>query len=171
MDLATRDMREARQRRILYFIFTLAMVTSAVICMGLLYAMGTPSPRTVALGRLERFAVGVPVDVPVRRLETSKLIPNSSTLSEDIVYVVKQADASYRALLAIDPTRGCLLNWQAAQRHYSGTCTTDTYTVNGLNQNQTSANGAHPTNMVELPATVRNDQVYIEDRLLRRDVQ
>lgn len=171
MDNLTLELREARRRRILYFVFTLSLVASSVICVVLLFAMGNPPNRPIALGNVDKFTVGEPEDVAVKQLETTKLIPNHSTLSEDVIYVVKQPDGSYRALLGMDPVHGCFLSWKKDQRRYTGPCTNVSYDVNGVNQDSLAGGGTQPSHMVALPTSIRDNVVYIEDRIERRDIR
>ncbi|MBA3945169.1 MAG: hypothetical protein H0X37_11475 [Herpetosiphonaceae bacterium] len=171
MNEYARDLREARQRQIMYGIFAVGMVASLVICVGLLYAMTRQTPKLVRLGPVTKFVAGQPVDVAVKELETSKLIPNRSVLSEDVIYVAKQADGSYQALLGVDPVNGCFLSWHTDQQQYRAGCTDATYDINGLNQNRLATSTSKPVDMVALPTQVQANQLFLEDRIQHRNIR
>lgn len=169
-DQFDREERAARRQRLLYIFFGLGMATSVVICAVLLFLVTKPEIKSISLGSVDRFPLGVPIDVAVKRLETSKLIPSSAQLSEDVIYVVKQSDGSFQALLGLDPVAGCFLSWQPEQQRYIG-CTTFTYNPNGINTEQVSTSASRPANMVAFPTEVRDNVLYIKDQILRRDIR
>src|SRR5687768_5941412 len=107
------ELRDERRRRLLYGIFAFALVASALICAGVGLAMLTPDDRMIRLGAMRDFASASaePVDIAVDQLDVSRLIPNRPSLSEDIVFVVRD-NAEYRAFLGIDPPSGCFLSWR-----------------------------------------------------------
>ncbi len=166
MDEFALELRAARRQRILYFVFALSLLIATVICGALFYAMSKGDVRPITLGPASRFAVGQPIDVAVKQLETSKLIPTRSLLSEDVIFVVKQADGRFRAWLGVDPVAGCFLSWQADQQHYTG-CSAATYDVNGRNTDQLFTPSSQPVNMIELPTEVRDQQVFVLDQIVR----
>lgn len=169
--IIAREMRDARRQRVLYVVFGLTVVVLMVVCVGLLFAMMSQGTALVRLGATTQFIQGEPRDVAVRALETSKLMPNRTTLSEDVIFVIKQPDGSFRALLGIEPIHGCFVSWSATTRHYSGSCSTDRYDANGINVTGVSSAAGNVANMIEFPTSVENNVLFLEDRVLRRDVR
>lgn len=168
----TTDFREERRRRLLYLVFAFGMGAAAIICLVLAYVVFAPSNRLVRLGSESRFvgAADEPVDVPVRQLETSKLIPTRPTLSDDVIFVVRDQNG-FRAFLGTDPASGCFLSWQTAEQHFVDNCEQHTYGFTGRNTNQLATGTSRPTNMVELPVQVQDGVLFVEDRILRRDIR
>lgn len=166
------DFQEERRRRRLYLVFAIGMGITAVICSVLGFAVLAPATPLVRLGPESRFdtARERPVDVAVKQLSTSKLIPNRPTLSEDLVFVIRDA-GTFRAFLGTDPSSGCFITWRAAEEVFTDNCAQHSYGFTGRNTNQLSINGSRPVNMVELPVTVRNGVVFVEDRILKRDIR
>jgi hypothetical protein len=167
------DLRDARRRRVLYTIFAIGMGVSAIICAFLTFAVFTPGARQVRLGAESIFArAGTePVDIAVRQLETSKLIPNRPTLSEDVIFVVRDQQHGFRAFLGTDPATGCFLSWRKAEKLFIDNCAQHSYGFTGRNTNQLTVGANLPANMVELPVTVQNGVLFVEDRILRRDIR
>jgi hypothetical protein len=166
------DLREERRRRQLYLVFGTAVVIAVAICAVLGFTMLTPGVALVRLGPENRFgsAADRPVDVAVRQLETSKLIPNRPTLSEDVVFVVRQTDG-YRAFLGTDPSSGCFLAWRTEEQVYVDACGQHSYGFTGRNTNQLTTTSSRPVNMVELPVVVQDGVLFVEDRILHRDIR
>ncbi|GAC1564079.1 MAG: hypothetical protein NVS4B8_04160 [Herpetosiphon sp.] len=171
MDAWTTETRETRQRRVMYIIFAVGMLISLAICGWLFVAVAKQPIHLVRLGPLQTFKVAQPIDVPVKQLETSKLIPSRSNLSEDIIFVVQQTDGSFRAFLGLDPVSGCFMLWHKESREYGGSCTQTTYDINGINKNDVATGVRRPTNMVEFPTRIENNVLFLEDRILRRDIR
>ncbi len=161
------DLREERTRRLMYLLFGISMFISVAICGVLLFLVLTPAQQQRLLGREGRFAVGQVVEVPVKRLELSKLLPNSPQWSEDIIFVIKQPDQSYQAFLALDPQTGCKLNWK--ERQFVDSCSQTSYSISGRNQTDVTSLTSRPRQMLELRVETREGNVYVLDEMLRRD--
>ncbi len=166
------DLQDERRRRYLYLVFAIGMGLAAIICGVLFFAMLAPGTPLVRLGPESRFARAGerPVDVPVKQLQTSMLIPNRPTLSEDIIFVVRE-DGAFRAFLGTDPVSGCFLSWQVAEQLFMDRCAQRSYGITGRNTNQLTIGTTRPANMVELPVAVRDGVLFVEDRILRRDLR
>ena len=166
------DFQDERRRRALYLVFTAGLTIAAAICAVLGFLVLTPAQPLVRLGPERKFAAAGdrPVDIAVKRLETSKLIPNRPSLSEDVIFVVRHA-GEFRAFLGTDPSSGCFLSWQVAEQVYTDACGQHSYGFTGRNTNQLRTSASRPINMVELPVTIRDGIVYVEDRILRRDIR
>ena len=166
------DSPQERRRRYLYIVFAAGMALSAAICAVLMYVILLPGAPLVRLGPESRFAGATarPVDVAVRQLRTSELIPNRPTLSDDVVFVVRDAGV-FRAFLGVDPQSGCFLSWSLERQLYVDACALQSYGFTGRNTDQLTTADSRPVNMVELPVTVQDGVLFVEDRILRRDLR
>jgi len=164
-------LREERTRRLLYLLFGVSMIVSVAICGTILFFMLSPVQGKRLVGRDADFAAGEVAEVPVKQLELSKLLPNSPQWSEDIVFVVKQGDASYQAFLGLDPQSACKLNWRAQERQFVDRCSQATYSISGRNDQGVATLAARPQHMIELPVEVADGNVYVLDQLVRRDLR
>jgi hypothetical protein len=166
------DIREERRRRLLYVIFAAGMGTAALICAILGFLAFLPQPDLVRLGSEERFTTAetMPVHVAVKQLNISELIPNRPTLSQDVIFVVRDR-GTLRAFLGTDPSSGCFLSWQADRQLFVDSCAQHSYGITGRNTNQIATQTTHPVNMVELPVQIKEGILFVEDRFLRRDVR
>jgi hypothetical protein len=167
-----KELRDERRRRQLYLFFAFALIVAAVVCGVLGFLMLTPRTPLVRLGPTSKFgsAGDQPVDVAVQELEISHLIPNRPALSDDVIFVVRDG-ADFRAFLGIDPSSGCFLSWRAAEQIFRDSCNQHSYGFTGRNNDQLTTTTTRPVNMVELPVTVRADGLFVEDRILRRDLR
>lgn len=167
-----RELRDERRRHHLYFFFAFSVVTAAVVCGVLGFLMLTPRTPLVRLGPTSNFgsAGEQPVDVAVQELDVSRLIPNRPTLSDDVIFVVRDG-GEFRAFLGIDPSSGCFLSWRTAEQLFRDSCNQHSYGFTGRNTDQLTTTTTKPVNMVELPVTVRADGLFVEDRILHRDLR
>jgi hypothetical protein len=163
------DLREERTRRLMYILFSVSMLISALICATILFFILAPAQGKRLVGGETEFIAGEVAEVPVKRLELSKLLPNAPQWSEDIIFVVKQNDASYRAFLALDPKTGCKLNWRDRDQHFIDNCSQTTYNASGRNQNGVTTLSSQPQHMIELPVEVESGEVYVLDQMKVRD--
>ena len=172
MNQSPAELRQERQRRQLYLLFTVSVVTAAIICGVLGYLVLTPSTPLVRLGAEDRFAGAgdEPVDVSVKQLGISHLIQNRPSLSEDVVFVVRD-QGTFRAFLGTDPSSGCFLSWRSSEQLFVDNCAQTSYGFTGRNTNQLATNATRPVNMVELPVKVDDGVLFVEDRIMRRDLR
>ncbi len=166
------DIIQERRRRLLYLVFSLGMGAALVICAVLGYLIMAPGTPVVRLGSEGKFtgAAETPVHVPVKRLGISRLIPNRPSLSEDVIFVVRDRDR-FRAFLGTSPSSSCFLTWRTAEEVFADTCGSDTYGFTGRNTNQLAVGANQVVNMVELPVQLRDGTLFVEDRILRRDIR
>ncbi len=166
------ELRDERRLRRLYILFTLALAATLVICATIGILLLAPSAKLVRLGAEAKFAnaASEPVSVAISQLDVSQLIPNRPTLSEDVVFVVRDG-VTLRAFLGTDPSNGCFLSWQQARQVFVDACQQQTYGFTGRNTNQLATARSRPIDMVELPLTIENGVLFIEDRILRRDLR
>lgn len=165
------DFREERHRRLLYLFFGVSMFLTVAICSVLLFLILTPAQSQRRLGSIEQFAVGEVVAVPVKRLELTKVLPKAPNWSEDIIYVVKQPTEGYQAFLSLDPVTGCKLNWNMETQRFVDGCSQTRYTLSGSNATDAASLVSTPQHMIEMPVEVQDGDVYVLDRMLRRDRQ
>lgn len=168
------DIREERSRRLAYLAFAISMLLSVAICGGILFVVLVPAEGRRLVGAEAAFAVGEIEEVAVKRLELTELLPNKPNWSEDIVFVIKQGDNTYRAFLGLDPLSGCKLNWR--QEVFVDDCTNTRYTIGGRNEALVMtlsgpANQQQSAQMIELPVAIESGNVYVIDRILRRDLR
>ncbi len=164
------ELREERTHRLLYGLFGISMFLSVVVCSVILFFMLAPEQSKRRLGHNTDFVVGQVVEVPVNQLNTSRILPQAPNWSDDIIFVVKQPDHSYRAFLAIDPVTGCKLNWRDQTKAFvDTTCSQTNYSMTGRNKSQPTTLSSQPQHMIELPVEVQDNAVYVIDRILRRD--
>ena len=172
MYLTEADLREERNRRLAYLAFAVSMLLSVAICGAILFFVMVPKQSERPLGAAAGFAVGEIVEVPVKRLDVTTLLPNKPNWSEDIVFVIKQRDESFLAFLGVDPVTGCKLNWRSDA--FVDDCSQVRYSISGRNVAYVttlsgSLNGQQAEQMVELPVENRDGQLFVIDRQLRRD--
>ena len=165
-------LREERRRRLLYLFFALGVGVAAAICAVLSFVAFVPGTPLVRLGPESRFvgASETPVAVAVEQLATSELIPSRPSLSEDVIFVVRD-QSEFRAFLGTDPSSGCFLSWREAEGLFRDSCAQHSYGFTGRNTNQLAVGTARPVNMVELPVTIQDGTLFVEDRILRRDLR
>ncbi len=166
------ELREARTKRWLYILFGLSMLVLAGTCTVLLVLMSAPTNATRAIGRDSAYVAGEVVEQAVDRLRVTELMPGAPNWSEDIVYVIKQPDNTYRAYLGLDPTTGCKLNWRADSGTFvDSTCSQTEYSIQGLNQTQAGTLAGGPAHLIELMVLVEDGQVVLHDQQVRRDIR
>ena len=160
-------LEQRRQRRAL-IIFALALAVLLGFCglYGLrLLTLQGPAIPVGALAdypdqRTRRF------DVP--RLKTSTLIQRrDQTLSEDVIYVRRDGDGGWTALLGVDTLSGCFLYWDEQAGLFQDVgCLGARYTPDGRYLDGLKS-GEQPQNMARLPVDVRDGQVFVRDELAR----
>ena len=166
------EFREARTRRLLYILLGTSVFISTIICSVILFFALAPAEGTRLVGRDSDYDVGEVYEEAVDRLDVTELMPNAPNWSDDIVFVIKQSDNTYRAYLGLDPVTGCRINWRESQGAFvDSTCSQAQYSVNGRNQTQAASLSASPQHLIELVVDVREGDVYIQDRIKRRDIQ
>jgi len=167
-----KDWRDERRRRWLYLFFSACMLTSLAIIGAILFAVLGAGEGRRLLGREAQFEVMNVAEVPVERLELTALLPNRPNWSQDIVFVVKREDNTFRAFLGLDPMSGCKLNWR--DDSFVDDCTSAKYTINGQNTDNATtlagpANANQAQRLIEMPVQIQEGAVYVVDRILRRD--
>jgi hypothetical protein len=165
------DFREERRRRWLYLFFGISMFLTVAICGVLLFLILAPAPGQRRLGSVDQFGVNEVVAVPVKRLELTKVLPKAPNWSEDIIYVVKQPTEGYQAFLSLDPVTGCKLNWNTGSQLFVDGCSQTRYTLSGRNATDATTLSSTPQHMIEMPVEVQGGDVYVLDRMLRRNRQ
>lgn len=167
------EQRHARTNRLLYIGLGLSMLVLAATCTVLLVLMSAPTNGTRTIGQNSAYAVGDVKERAVKRLSVTELMPGAPNWSEDIVYVVKQPDNTYRAYLGLDPQTGCKINWRASSGTFvDSTCSQTEYSLLGRNQTQAGTAAGGPAHLVELRVVVEDDgDVILHDEIVRRDIR
>jgi hypothetical protein len=167
------EIREARTKRWLYILFGLSILVLAGTCTVLMVLMSVPTNATRVVGPDSAYAVGEVAEEAVDRLRVTESMPGAPNWSEDIIYVIKQPNNTYRAYLGIDPSTGCKINWRAASRTFvDSTCSQTQYSIQGLNQTQAGTLAGGPAHLIELMVLVdENGQVVVHDQQVRRDIR
>jgi Rieske Fe-S protein len=158
---------DRRQRRAL-----IVFATAALVLVGLCAAIGwgliAPPTPLVAAGRVDDYADQQPHRIAVHKLQVSSLIARrDSTLSEDTIYVRRESDGSWVALLGVDTLSGCFLYWDDQLGLFrDANCLGSRYTPDGRYLDGLRS-GETPQNMARLPVEVRDGQVFVRDELAR----
>jgi hypothetical protein len=158
---------QRRQRRAL-IIFALVVLLVVGFCSVIGLRLLTLPSKLIPAGRVGDYVDGLPHRLSVPRLQVSELIPQrDATLSEDTIFVRREADGSWVALLGVDTFSGCFLYWdQPKGLFHDVNCQGARYTpdgryLDGLNSSQ------QPQNMARMPVEVRGDEVFVRDELAR----
>ena len=158
---------QRRQRRAL-ILFGLAALVLIGFC-GLygLRLLTLESPA-IPVGKIEDYVDEQPHRFQVPRLKTSTLIQRrDQTLSEDQIYVRRESDGSWVALLGADTLSGCFLYWDAQAGLFQDvSCLGARYTPNGRYLDGLTS-GEQPQNMARLAVEVRDGQVFVRDEIVR----
>lgn len=167
-----KDWRDERRRRWLYLFFGACMIVSVLIIGAIMFAVVSADEERRLVGRDAEFSVMQVAEVPVKRLDLTTLLPNRPNWSQDIIFVVKREDSTYRAFLGLDPLSGCKLNWR--EETFVDDCTSAKYSINGQNTDNATtlagpANANQAQRMIEIPVQIQEGEVYVVDRILRRD--
>ena len=158
---------QRRQRRAL-----LVFAAAALVLLGLCAAIGwqliVPRPTLISVGQVGDFSTDRPRHVAVRRLEVGRLIARrDAALSEDTVYVRRESDGTWVALLGVDTLSGCFLYWDEQLGLFrDANCLGSRYTPDGHYLDGLKS-GEQPQNMARLPVEVHDGQVFVRDELYR----
>ena len=160
--------REARQQRRAMLLFSLAMLVLLGFCGFAGLRMLTLPAKLYPVGRVSDFADGKPRQVSVPKLEISSLIARRDTsVSEDTVFVRRDSDGSWVALLGLDTLSGCFLFWDAnAGLFQDVSCLGARYTPDGRYLDGLKG-GEQPQDMARLVVEVEDDQVFVRDERAR----
>jgi len=122
----------------------------------------------IAAGRVEDYTDKQPRRYNVPKLKVSEMIQRRDSLaSEDVIYVRRDSDNGWIALLGVDTLSGCFLYWdEQAGLFQDVSCLGARYTPDGRYLDGLQS-GEPPQNMARLPVDVRDDQVFIRDEILR----
>ena len=156
---------QRKQRRAL-IVFTLAVLMLIGVCSVIGWQLLTLPAKLIPAGRVSDYADGKPRQFNVPRLQVSSLIPQrDETMSEDTLFVRREDDGSWLALLGVDTRSGCFLYWDAQQALFRDVnCQGARYTPDGRYLDGLLA-GQQPQHMARLPVEVLDDQVFVRDEL------
>jgi Rieske Fe-S protein len=165
---AINQARQERHQRRALLLFALAGVILLGLCSVIGWRLIAPPTTLIAAGSVGDYTTTQPRRFSVRQLDVSKLIARrDATFSEDTLFVRRDSDGTWVALLGIDTLSGCFLYWDDQLGLFQDiNCLGSRYTPDGhyLDGLRT---GEQPQNMARLPVEVRDDQVFVRDELLR----
>jgi Rieske Fe-S protein len=158
---------QRRQRRAL-IIFALAALVLLGFCALYGLRLLTLQGPAIPAGKVADYVDQTPHRFDVPRLRTSALIlRRDQTLSEDLIYVRRDGDSGWIALLGVDTLSGCFLYWdEQAGLFRDVSCLGARYTPDGRYLDGLRS-GEQPQNMARLPVEVRGDEVFVRDELDR----
>jgi nitrite reductase/ring-hydroxylating ferredoxin subunit len=158
---------ERKQRRALV-LFAVVLLVLTGLCSAIGLQLLTLPAKSIAAGSVSDYADGKPHQLSVPRLQVSSMIlQRDETLSEDTIFVRRESDGSFIALLGVDTFSGCFLYWDAQRGLFHDVnCQGARYTpdgvyLDGLNSSQ------QPQNMARLPVEVRDGLVFVRDEIAR----
>jgi len=163
---AIRIAEDQRKQRRALALFVLVLLVLLGFCSVVGFRLLTLPAKLVAAGRVSDYADGKPHRLSVPRLQVSSMIlQRDETLSEDTIFVRRESDGSWIALLGVDTFSGCFLYWDAERGLFHDVnCQGARYTpdgvyLDGLNSSQ------QPQNMARLPVEVRDGLVFVRDEI------
>ena len=158
---------QRRQRRAL-IVFALALLVLLSFCALYGLRLLTLQAPAIPAGKVADYVDQKPHRFDVPRLRTSTLIQRrDQTLSEDLIYVRRDGESGWIALLGVDTLSGCFLYWdEQAGLFRDVSCLGARYTPDGRYLDGLQS-GEQPQNMARLPVEVRGDQVFVRDELAR----
>ena len=158
---------QRRQRRAL-MIFALAVLVMLGFCALYGLRLLTLQRPAIPAGKVADYVDQKPRRFDVPRLKTSTLIQRrDQTVSEDPLYVRRDSDGSWIALLGVDTLSGCFLYWdEQAGLFRDVSCLGARYTPDGRYLDGLQS-GEPPQNMARLPVEVRDDEVFVRDEIAR----
>jgi len=148
------------------------LIFAAVVCVFIAFCavaglrMLAPPAELIPAGRVEEYADNQPHRFSVPRLQISEFIRSRDSVnSEDVIFVRRDEDAGWVALLGVDTLSGCFLYWDATQGLYTdNNCLGSRYSPDGRYQGGLIT-GQQPQNMARLLVEVRDGQVFVHDEL------
>jgi len=160
--------RQQRKQRRALLIFGVSLAALLAFCAFAGLRMLTPAARLIPAGRVEDYADNQPHRFSVPKLQISELILGRDALStEDVLFVRRDSETGWIALLGVDTLSGCFLYWdQAAGLYTDNNCLGSRYTPDGRYQGGLIT-GEQPQHMARLPVEVRDGQVFVRDELER----
>jgi Rieske Fe-S protein len=165
----------AQQER--YQRFWMAMVgLSLLLVMGVFCFIGsqiiTPEPREIAAGQVDTYVDNVPQRLAVEKLAISDWVERRMKVSEDIIFVMRDGDGVWYALLGVDMRTGCFLHWEEQDSLYMSpsdpNCLEARYTPDGRFVDSLPSSDA-PKPMARLEVEIREGEVIVLDKLLRAE--
>ena len=123
-------MERSRQRAIR--ILTIVLSLAGIFCLFLSYRIINPPARGIILGNVNDFPIGKTLQIAVERLNVSDVIPNRPNLSDDPLFITRNGDGTWRAILGWDSKSGCIVQWDDGVQTFTDTCSGNMYDAQGL---------------------------------------
>lgn len=160
---------EARRQRRALIVFALAALVLIGACSVIGLRMLAPPTPLIPAGRVADYTDAQPRRYAVPKLDISSLITRRDSInSEDVIFVRREQDGAWSALLGVDTLSGCFLYWDAAAGLYKDiNCLGSRYTPDGRYLDGLTT-GEQPQNMARLPVEIRDGQVFVRDELDHR---
>jgi Rieske Fe-S protein len=158
---------QRRQRRAL-ILFAAAALVLLSLCLVIGVRLLAPPTPQIPVGFVSDYIGNQPRRFSVPMLKVSTLIQRRErSISEDTIYVRRESDGSWVALLGVDTLSGCFLYWDDQAGLYRDiNCLGSRYTPDGRYLDGLIT-GEQPQNMARLPVDVRDGQVFVRDELMR----
>jgi Rieske Fe-S protein len=156
---------QRRQRRALV-IFAVAALALLGMCSVIGVRLIAPPADRIPVGLVSDFTGNQPRRFSVPTLQVSSLIQRRErSISEDTIFVRRESDGTWIALLGLDTLSGCFLYWDDQLGLYRDiNCLGSRYTPDGRYLDGL-INGEQPQNMARLPVDVEGGQVFVRDEL------
>jgi Rieske Fe-S protein len=165
---STEIARQQRRQRRALVLFLAAAILLVLFCSVAGLRMLAPPPTLIAAGHVEDYTDQYPRRYDVPKLQISSMIPRrDQSISEDVIYVRREGDNGWVALLGVDTLSGCFLYWDAETGLFKDVnCLGSRYTPDGRYLDGLIS-GETPQNMVRLPVEVNDGQVSVRDEIAR----
>ncbi len=161
---------EERKHRFWSALVGLSLILLTLVFCFTAYQIITPEPRELDAGLGESYTDNVPKRFAVEQLAVSEWAERRMNVSEDIVFVMRDSDGTWYALLGVDMRTGCFLHWDEEIAMYASPsdlqCLETYYTPYGQHYDSMPTSEP-PKPMARLRVELREGRVVVLDSLLR----
>lgn len=162
-------------QRPMFLAFGVVLLLSAAIFCFVGFQIVARAPREIPAGHASDYRPNVPQRFETEKLEVSSRARQRPALSDDIVFVVRSENDTWRAFLGLDMQTGCFLNWDAPSQLFVAAddpqCLAARYTLDGRYLDGMPMDNITPQPMAQLYVEVRADgSVVVLDNLVQTSV-
>ncbi len=161
--------QQERQQRLLFALFGLALTIALVVFCFVGFHIVARSPREIDAGRVNEYVDNVPRRFAVEKLDVSTWAQRRMDVSDDIIFVMREQDGTWRALLGLDMRTGCFLSWDRDDQLFVAPsdpqCLDTRYTPDGRYLDGFEISEP-PRPMAELRMEIRDGSVIVFDSLV-----
>ena len=161
--------QQERRQRLLFALFGLALTIALVSFCFVGFQIVARSPREIDAGRVSDYVDNVPRRFAVEKLDVSTWSQRRMDVSDDIIFVMREQDGTWRALLGLDMRTGCFLSWDADNQLFVSPsdpqCLSTRYTPDGRYLDGVEISEP-PRPMAELRLEIRDGMVVVFDSLV-----